>query len=341
MIPGLEERGKILIVRKPFPLIGHIGFGIIDRGYNNLQVRVTSLCNLNCIFCSVDAGPKSKRIREFLVMDPQWVVENVAEAIRWKGRLHVLLDAAGDPLTNPLICEYVKKLKRLPGVETVSLETRLHGANENLINCLAEAGLDRINLSVDTLDPKKAKALAGTPSYDIKKVVSLAEYIANNTNIDIHITPVWIPGVNDLDIENIIRWALRAGFGKRVPPLGIQKYVVHKHGRKIRGVKEWSWSMFYSKLKELEKKHGIKLVLSPEDYKMHPAPRIPCQYTVGQYVKLSVVCKGWLRNEYLALPPSRNRVFTLISKRETFETGDVVVSRIIRDKDGILIAVPA
>jgi uncharacterized Fe-S cluster-containing radical SAM superfamily enzyme len=44
-------------IRRPIPLVGHIAFGVIDRGTNIIQVRPTSLCNLNCIFCSVDAGP--------------------------------------------------------------------------------------------------------------------------------------------------------------------------------------------------------------------------------------------------------------------------------------------
>ncbi|HDD34251.1 MAG TPA: radical SAM protein, partial [Thermofilaceae archaeon] len=48
-------------VGPPIPLIGHLAFGIVDRGTNLLQIRPTSSCPLSCVFCSVDAGPASKR----------------------------------------------------------------------------------------------------------------------------------------------------------------------------------------------------------------------------------------------------------------------------------------
>ncbi|MCE4627148.1 MAG: radical SAM protein, partial [Desulfurococcales archaeon] len=52
-------RWKRLLVNieEPLPLVGTVFIGVIDRGTNVLQVRPTTLCPLNCIFCSVDAGP--------------------------------------------------------------------------------------------------------------------------------------------------------------------------------------------------------------------------------------------------------------------------------------------
>ncbi|MDD1656702.1 MAG: radical SAM protein, partial [Methanomicrobiales archaeon] len=50
------------------PLIGSVAFGIIDRGTSLLQVRPSCSCNLNCPFCSVDAGPCSRsRATEYQV----------------------------------------------------------------------------------------------------------------------------------------------------------------------------------------------------------------------------------------------------------------------------------
>ena len=57
----LEKRQLVNITKESkIPLIGCIAFGIIDRGTNLLQVRCTSLCNMNCAFCSTDAGAYSK-----------------------------------------------------------------------------------------------------------------------------------------------------------------------------------------------------------------------------------------------------------------------------------------
>ncbi len=59
---------KIINVGSEIPLIGTIMFGLIDRGTNLIQVRPTSLCNLNCPYCSVDSGEESKtRVSAYVV----------------------------------------------------------------------------------------------------------------------------------------------------------------------------------------------------------------------------------------------------------------------------------
>jgi uncharacterized Fe-S cluster-containing radical SAM superfamily enzyme len=59
---------KLVRITRPLPLVGHIVFGIIDRGTNLLQVRPYSACHFSCVFCSVDAGPLTRsRISEYIV----------------------------------------------------------------------------------------------------------------------------------------------------------------------------------------------------------------------------------------------------------------------------------
>ncbi len=337
---GISIAENIIRIRKPFPLMGHIGFGLIDRGFNNIQARVTSLCPLACIFCSVDAGRASNRKREFLVIDVEWFVRWIKSIIEIKGPIHVLYDAAGDPITNPYIIDFIRETKTLEGVLSVSLETRLFPPNKKLIEKLDEAGLDRINVSIDALDPQLARELTGTPIYDVRKIMNILEYIHDNTSIDVHITPLWIPGVNDEEIEKIIEWVKQVGFGRKWPPLGIQKYVIHKHGRKVPRVKEWSWSFFFKKLKELEEKHGIKLILSQNDFRVKKSNRVPVPYKKGDVVKLIIYTQAWWSNEYITTTYRRDWVITLLDRKNYYEPGDVVIGKIINDKDGILLAVP-
>ena len=339
-LKGVVLRKKLFEIRRPFPLVGHIAFGIIDRGYNILQVRVSSLCPLSCPFCSVDAGPITRRRRDFIVTDPEWLVEWFKQACEYKGRVHVLFDAAGEPLTNPLLSEFVSGIKSTGLALSVTVETRLYPADKKMLLKLVESGVDRFNISIDTLDPEKARWLSGSSVYNLDGVLELTLFLNKELGVDVHITPLWIPGVNDRDIEEIIRWVQRVGIEGRIPPLGIQKYVVHKHGRKMPGVKEWSWSFFYRRLRELEERYSIKLVLKPEDYGLKPAPRIPCPYRKGDFVKLYVIGEAWLPNEYLAVTASYDRAVTLISKSLSLSTGDVVTARITSNKDGILLAKP-
>ncbi|HID09100.1 TPA: radical SAM protein, partial [Candidatus Micrarchaeota archaeon] len=272
----LEAGRRVVKLYDDTPMMGHIAFGVIDRGTNVVQVRPTTICNLNCIFCSVDAGPGSRfRQVEYVVEDLCWLVDWVVSVARFKGvKVEALIDGVGDPLTHPRIVELVSMLKDRREVATVSLETHGQLLSYRLADELAAAGLDRINLSIDALDPRLASKLQGAEWFDVRKVVEVAEYMAESTKVDVHLTPVWIPGINDEEIEKIIEWALRVGFGKRCPALGIQKYVKHKYGRKVPGVKEMSWGVFYRRLRALERKYGIKLVLSMKDYGMKPAPRV-------------------------------------------------------------------
>ncbi len=340
---GFRVRGSVwgrplVEVTEPAPLLGAVFIGVIDRGTNVLQVRPTTLCPISCIFCSVDAGPASRRRAAEFIVDPGWLAHWVEEVARVKGvRVEALIDGVGDPLTYPWIVELVRKLKSSEWVESVALET--HGAplTRRLVDELAKAGLDRINLSIETLDPEKARRLAGVPWFDVRRVVELAEYIVTSTPIDLHVTPVWLPGVNDDDVAEVIRWALKLGAGKRWPPATVQKYIAHKHGRKPAGVREPSWAEFWQWLSEMERRLGTRLRWSMEEWGMRYARRVPTPYRRGDRVKVQVAAPGWLRGEVLAVTLKRDRLVTVVGARGV-EVGDLLVVTIISDKDGILVA---
>jgi uncharacterized Fe-S cluster-containing radical SAM superfamily enzyme len=122
-------------------------------------------------------------------------------------------------------------------VGEIAVET--HGAilSESLIERLRGAGLTRLNISIDSLDRDRASTLAGAEWYDVKKVSEMALY-ANSIGLDVMITPVWLPGFNDRDIEEIAIWAKNNLRNRYSPILGIQKYVAHKRGRKPPGIRE-------------------------------------------------------------------------------------------------------
>ncbi len=308
-------RGRELYHVKGYPLLGYIGFGVIDRGTNVLQVRPTTLCPLNCIFCSVDAGPMSRnRWAEFIV-DQESIVETVKLFIPVKGGgIEALIDTIGDAFTYPYLEELVYKLKNLVGIRSIAAET--HGAllSRERIDKLEKAGLDRINLSIDTLDPDKARILQGVKWYDVRRVIRLAEYIVKNTSIDLHVTPVWIPGVNDEDIVEVVKWAYRIGAGKKWPPVTVQKYNAHKYGRKVPGVKPLSWREFWRKIRELERKTGLRLTWSMEEWGMEKRPRITCPYRVRSKVFVKTLSRGVFRGEYIGLELENKWLITIPHK---------------------------
>ncbi|MEM4699425.1 MAG: radical SAM protein [Candidatus Nezhaarchaeales archaeon] len=318
------------------PLLGCIAFGILDRGTNLLQVRPTTLCPLSCVFCSVDAGPSTKNRRTEFIVRADYLLEEFRRVAALKGRgLEAHIDTVGDPLTHPEIVSIVQGIADVPEVEVISMQT--HGAllSEHLAEELAEAGLSRINLSIDALDPELARRLAGTPSYDIERVLKVAEHIARSTTADLLISPVWVPGVNDEEIVKIVEAAIKIGAGKRWPPLGIQKMEVHKYGRRPKGVRPMSWYEFYKRLRMMEEKFGVKLVLRPEDFNIHKRARVPLPFKKFERIKVDVVSTGWLRGEVLGV--AKGRAVTLIDCADGC-IGRRVRAIVISVKDGIVMA---
>ncbi|MEM1538445.1 MAG: radical SAM protein [Candidatus Nezhaarchaeales archaeon] len=319
------------------PLVGCIAFGVIDRGTNVLQVRPTTLCPLSCIFCSTDAGPRSRRRATEYVVELDCLLDTFREVVAMKGcsKIEAHIDTVGDATTYPKLVELVHQLSQVPEVSVVSMQS--HGAllTEKLAERLDAAGLSRLNLSIDSMDPELARTLSGTPSFDVMKVLEVAEYITSSLKMDVLLAPVWVPGVNDGDLPRIIEFAKRIRAGKRWPPLGIQKMEVHKYGRRPKGVKPMSWFKFYNSLRELEAIYGLKLILNPRDFGIRKERKIPPVFKKFEKVKVEVIAPGWLKGE--ALGVARSRLVTIVGA-EGVEIGSKVNVRMLETKDNLYIA---
>ncbi|MEM3763146.1 MAG: radical SAM protein [Desulfurococcaceae archaeon] len=328
-----------LIYRVPqgVPGRGYIAFGVIDRGTNVLQVRPTTICPQNCVFCSVDAGLRSRsRWAEFIV-DQQVIVEEVTKAVEEKEcNVEVLLDTVGDVLTYPDLPGLVKSLKSIRSVKTVALETHGMLLTRTLVDKLAEAGLDRINLSIETLNLDKAKVLYGTPAYDLRRVIDVIEYTIRETPIDVHVTPVLLPGINEDDVVEVIKWAIRVGAGKKWPPVTVQKFIKHKYGRGRR-IAEMTWSAFWNYVEKLERELGVKLRWTMNEWGMHYAKRISKILMKGDLVTVHIIARGWLRGEYLGLYDSKTLLAVNPGKYRV-KIQDSYVVRVVEDKDELYIA---
>ena len=337
---------RVLRIGRPFPLMGHIAFGVIERGTNVVQVRPSTLCFHDCIFCSVDAGPSSRyRRAEYVIDDIDWLVEWVEEVARVKGGgVEALIDGVGEPLTNPRIIELVRKLKSINGVDRVAIETHGGSLSLPLLRALDRAGLDRVNLSIDAVDPALGRRLVNAEWYDVSRILSVVERALKETRIDFVLTPVVVPGLNDDQMKGLIAWARDHGLGARSGwPSGvlIQKYEVHRFGRKPRGVRPWTWDRFYAFLRRLETETGYRLLLRPEEIGIRRAPRVERPYREGDEVNLVVAGEGWLRGELLASDTGCLRSFSLVGVREGMSIGSLVRGRVIRDEDNIYLARPS
>ncbi len=319
------------------PLIGTIYFGIIDRGTNLLQIRASNICNLNCSFCSVDSGPDSKTRANNYFVELEYLVDTIKDVIKYKEiqDIECHLDSTGEPIAYPKIVELARKLKEIPEVKITSLQTNGTLISKTKIKQLEKAKLDRINLSINSMDGELAKKLSGVKWYDLEKIKYFAEEIAKS-DIDLLIAPLYLPKINDGEIPKIINFAKEVGAGKKFPPLGIQKYEKYKLGRKPIGLKMQTWWKFYNHyLKKLEKKHSVKLILKPEDFGIYKINPLPKTMKKNEKVRVEIVGPGWTNNEMLGV--ARGRAVSILNCKK--ESG-TIKTKIVSNKHNIYVGVP-
>lgn len=131
---------------------------IVDRygrTFTYLRVSVTDLCNLRCVYCMPEEGVKWLPREEILSFEEIVTVVEAAAAVGvYKVRL-----TGGEPLVRGGIATLTGMVARVPGITDLALTTNGTRLAE-LAGDLARAGLKRINISLDTLDPAKFKAIA-------------------------------------------------------------------------------------------------------------------------------------------------------------------------------------
>jgi GTP 3',8-cyclase len=173
-----------------------------------LRISVTDHCNLRCAYCTPAEGtPRSSRT-EILTFEE--ITRTVAAAARLGVRFVRL--TGGEPLVRRDLPSLVDALVAIPGIEEVSLTT--NGILlEKFARPLAEAGLKRVNVSLDTLQEEKYRRI--TRGGEIQRVL---RGIAAAEAVHLHpikINAVVIRGVNDdelLSLGNVTKvrpWHVR------------------------------------------------------------------------------------------------------------------------------------
>ena len=319
------------------PLLGSLYFGVVDRGTSLLQIRPSCGCNLNCPFCSVDAGPASTTRAASYEVEREYLLDYVREIAQFKGAgVECHIDSPGEPMLYSEIAALIAGIREIDEVDIISMQTNGTLLNERTIRALESAGLDRINLSLHALDPAIARDLAGVPTFDIDKVMMAARAVAAST-IDLLIAPVYLPQINDAEIPKLIAFAREIGAGKRFPPLGIQKYERYRYGRTPKGVKVQSWWQFYNRsIKPWEQESGCRLIINPQDFGIEKRPMLNQAFAKGEKAIVEIRAPGWLHGEMLGV--ARDRVVSVLDCNKT--SGNLRV-KIVSAKHGIYVAVPA
>jgi GTP 3',8-cyclase len=146
-----------LYPERPVPIDGPMedGFG---RRIEYLRISVTDKCNLRCVYCMPVEGLPWLRREELLRY------EEIAEVVRVMAGmgLRKLRITGGEPLVRRDLATLVRKLRAVDGIEDIALSTNAVLLGEQAEE-LRAAGVDRLNVSLDSLRPERVDAISRRP----------------------------------------------------------------------------------------------------------------------------------------------------------------------------------
>lgn len=173
------------------------GFG---RRFTYLRLSITDACNFRCSYCLPNGytPPPGERA-------PPLEPAEVERLLRAFGRLGVVKVrfTGGEPTLRADVVELVRRAKVNTGLGRVALSTngyRLH----TLARPLAEAGLDAVNVSIDSLRPERFREITG--GVGLAKVLRGIDAILE-TGIQLKVNTVLLRGQNDAELDELVAWA--------------------------------------------------------------------------------------------------------------------------------------
>ena len=178
------------------------------RVHRDLRVSLTDKCNLRCTYCMPSEQMQWLPNAQVLTTAEMLRVIRIAVA---HGIEEVRL-TGGEPLLHPNLVEIVSGIAALPNAPKLAITTnavRLAPLAQQLV----DAGLQRFNISLDTLDRERFKQLTRRDDLDaVLAGISAAKAAGLHP---IKINAVLMPGVNEHEAPDLLRWALSEGLQLR------------------------------------------------------------------------------------------------------------------------------
>jgi len=171
------------------------------REISYLRVSITDRCNYRCIYC------QSEKEFEFIphqeILRFEEIVEIVQEAVNL-GITKVRI-TGGEPLVRKGIVNFIKQLRKIDRLEDISLTTNGFFLSE-YAEKLKDAGLNRVNISLDSLQEEKYKKI--TRGGSLERALKGINFALKARLLPIKINTVLLRGINDDEVEDFVRLAL-------------------------------------------------------------------------------------------------------------------------------------
>ena len=183
---------------RPIPATGPMqdGFG---RRVEYLRISVTDKCNLRCVYCMPEEGLPWLRREELLSYEE---IASIVRVMAGMG-LRRLRITGGEPLVRRDLPQLVRMLRAVPGIDDIALSTNAVLLEEQAEE-LRDAGIDRINASLDSLRPERIDGIARRPG-SAEKILRGLEAAERAGFSPIKVNCVVMRGRNDDEVEEFAR----------------------------------------------------------------------------------------------------------------------------------------
>jgi len=171
------------------------------RTIDYLRISVTDRCNFRCVYCMPEQGFPVAPKPELLTFEELERLVRIAASL---GMRKIRL-TGGEPLVRKDLPELVARFSAIPGIDEISLTTNAY-LLDLYAKPLKEAGLTRINVSLDTLQSDRFKAIARRGDFErTMRGIQLAQEVGLHP---LKVNCVAMRGVNDDEFVEFARWTL-------------------------------------------------------------------------------------------------------------------------------------
>jgi GTP 3',8-cyclase len=176
-----------------------------ERTIDYMRISITDRCNLRCVYCMPSGGLPPIAHREILSYEE--IIRILRVAVQ-TGVRKVRI-TGGEPLVRKNITYLIQQIKKIDGIQDLSLTT--NGILlDQYAEKLAEAGLDRVNISLDSLHPGRFREI--TRGRDIESVLKGIEAAEKAGLVPIRINMVPIRGLNDEEVLEFARMTFQSAY---------------------------------------------------------------------------------------------------------------------------------
>ncbi|MCL2615777.1 MAG: GTP 3',8-cyclase MoaA [Dehalococcoidia bacterium] len=182
-------------------------FDSYHRQIDYMRISVTDRCNLRCIYCNSST-------RQHLSHNDILRYEEISRVVRIAAKLgvHSIRLTGGEPTVRPRVVELVSMLRGIAGIKDISMTTNAVNLTE-MAQPLKQAGLDRVNISLDTFRPERFAAMCGVGRLDD---VLLGIEAARKAGLNpVKTNTVVLRGINDDEVVDFARKSVTDGWNVR------------------------------------------------------------------------------------------------------------------------------